>query len=314
MSFKMIREAQVVTSLDAETLAHLKNVKEAMRVDSIASVVEGYRPTESDYQTWLDVVRGYAEEEGMSLRRKQDFMDIAFAVLDNDPLMPAENMKAAIANKLWLLNKVAKHDVDIEGAAKAQEEDEELVDVLASFGNRSVDDKPEMSFDDEMADDAEMSFDDMEGSMHTCPECGCEFTDDDEEHCCDDESLGDSVSGAEEIGPLSTEPSYKQQMPDNFPYGEENEEVEVDEPAVAPTPAKSFMHQAITAPRKHVQNALKGVEADGVAAARALKFPKNPHTDKSMANKAWEKGFKGELKDFLGFNVEPKSTSKQKKK
>lgn len=72
----------------------------------------------------------------------------------------------------------------------------------------------------------------------------------------------------------------------------------------------------LTKPKETLDTALKGVEDEGAVAFHKLQMPKNPHPPKSLAHKAWAKGFKNTLSDVMGFSkvVKPAPKAKAKRK
>jgi hypothetical protein len=77
---------------------------------------------------------------------------------------------------------------------------------------------------------------------------------------------------------------------------------------------RDLFKRAITSPKQHMNDALKGEETAGSEAWKKLMLPKNPHPKDSPAHKAWLKGMKAAAKDSLGIVDKPMSTSKQKPK
>ncbi len=327
MRFSLIAEANLKANTSKDKMDVVLEAARLLNMDPVV-LQESFRPTPEDYQTWLDVVIGYAKDQGVSLRRKNDFMDIAFAVLENDPTAPPYDVQEAIVAKLWSEYKDRKHTTAIDQAAQAQEEEERALDILTVGGEGSpiVDvDSAELSADvdpanigdDEDLDDLDV--DDTE--IETCPNCGEEIV----QHCgCEvrepelpDDDYGEEtnrVAGAETIGQLADRILNKSTgYPDNFPNGEENEEAK--KPASKFRP-QSVLRDVISGPRNELTQELKGIEADGAAAWKAHSLPPNPHPEKSMAAKAWEKGIKNAaLTHFGGTKPEiPKVKPKSKKK
>jgi hypothetical protein len=61
--------------------------------------------TQSDYETWLRVIKEEGDDRSVDLRKRSVFTDIAFEVLDNDPLLDShpvsDKTKSQIVNTLW---------------------------------------------------------------------------------------------------------------------------------------------------------------------------------------------------------------------
>ncbi|TFH07491.1 MAG: hypothetical protein E4H14_08390 [Candidatus Thorarchaeota archaeon] len=70
----------------------------------------------------------------------------------------------------------------------------------------------------------------------------------------------------------------------------------------------------LTKPKETIDTALKGVEDEGAIAFHKMQLPKNPHPAKSLANKAWAKGFKNTLSDTMGFSKVAKPALKKAKR
>ena len=73
MSLKLIKEANVLSTLDAPSLAAYKEIQKATGKETIAEiVVEAFRPTTSDYRKWLKTVVGYARDFNKALKDSGD--------------------------------------------------------------------------------------------------------------------------------------------------------------------------------------------------------------------------------------------------
>lgn len=143
MSLKLIKEAQLNSTISAERKAVLEVLKDVVGVKSLSELMEAFRPSGEDYTKWLEVIAGYAEEEGVPINTKGSFADVASAVLDNDPANPPEEMRAAIINKLWNDHKGAKHTNKVEKIAKAQEDEEAVRNAARSMMGRHRGDENE---------------------------------------------------------------------------------------------------------------------------------------------------------------------------
>jgi hypothetical protein len=127
MSFKLIKEAHTISKIAPEQLGVFEELKTVLGKDSITAVLESFTPADADYAKWLEVIIGYAQDAGTPLKSKADFQDIAFAVLENDPIPVPFEMQEAIVNRLWLNFKATKHDAKIQkiAAARVGTEEEE---------------------------------------------------------------------------------------------------------------------------------------------------------------------------------------------
>ena len=105
-------------------------------------IFETYESNPKDYSKWLDVIVGYAKDEGVKLNNKSNFFDVAFAVLENDPANIDHNLQEAIANKLWIDYKASKQQSKIDRLHKVAREEEQL-----SYAIKRM--KKKNSFEDE---------------------------------------------------------------------------------------------------------------------------------------------------------------------
>lgn len=147
MTFKLIREANTINRLgDKADIA--KKVQQALGIDSIVPVAEAitqspqdYGVTPADYQEWLNAILDIAQEEGINLNKKNDFMDLAHDLLDNDSRVDAlgfgdqqQRAKQNIVKVLWQTYQVSKAHSKVQqtvgGAIRAAHEDEEEVEKL----------------------------------------------------------------------------------------------------------------------------------------------------------------------------------------
>lgn len=108
-----------------------------MGKESARRVVEAYQVTPDDYTQWLEIIKGYAADEGINIRTKAAFADTAFAVLENDPAPLAEDMKEAIVDTLWTHFKAAQQHSKVLKAGRAQEEEEQLKYALRKMRGKT---------------------------------------------------------------------------------------------------------------------------------------------------------------------------------
>lgn len=127
MSLKLIREAQLRTTLSDAEIKALSVIKEAVGASTIVDIVEeSFTPSADDYDAWLRVVVGEAQDRGINLNKRSEFMQLVMDVLENDPAMPPVEMQEAIAQKMWQDYKAAKDEVRINKIAQAKEEEEKV--------------------------------------------------------------------------------------------------------------------------------------------------------------------------------------------
>lgn len=164
MSLKLIREALLRNTLGADKSAMLDVVKKATGMNSILDLVESFVPSAEDYDAWMRVAVEEAQERGINLNKRGDFVSLVMDILENDPASPPLEMQELIANKLWQDYKAAKQEVRIGNVAKAKEEEEKVENarkqITARYAqgptsivttNPSAYDEEEMGISDELA-------------------------------------------------------------------------------------------------------------------------------------------------------------------
>lgn len=136
MSLKLIRDAQLQYSLTEAEVKALSIIKDAVGAPSLAAVYESFAPSADDFDTWMRVIVGEAQDRGINLSKKTDFMKLAMDVLENDPASPPIEMQEAIANKLWQDYQAAKNEVRIHKIAAAKEEEEKVAAAKKQIADR----------------------------------------------------------------------------------------------------------------------------------------------------------------------------------
>jgi hypothetical protein len=345
MSLKLIREANVLSTLDATALAAFKEIQKATGKATIAEiVVEAFRPGPRDYRKWLSTIVGYAKDGGIKINTKNTFADIAGATLENDPANPPVEMHAAIINKLWADYGSSRQHAKVQKLAQSQEDEEfdsvDDIDGIDDLGDTHEPGHRREGDDDDSYDAAgKFGIADRDEDEHehdvTCPECGCKFepeeADDegddelpepeDDEYRDPDDELGSRVGGAERLGKFGKGPDGGHVGDEPLNYQEE-ETVRPASHRRGPMTARvgeevnnpeAIMRRVLTAPKEHMNNALKDIEADGTAAWTAHKLPQNPHAKGSLAFRKWNSGLKKAVKTHFGLDVAP-ATAKPKPK
>lgn len=120
----------------------VKTIVRELGKQSAYRIFEAYDIKPDDYSKWLDVIIGYASDEGIKLNNKSSFFDVAFAVLENDPANIDYSLQEAIVNKLWIDYKASKQQSKIDKLHKVAREEEQL-----SYAIRKM--KKNRSFEDE---------------------------------------------------------------------------------------------------------------------------------------------------------------------
>jgi hypothetical protein len=320
MAFKLIKEAQARASLDPTQLKILETFKKELGVDSITGLMENtYRPTQEDYKKWLDVVLGYAKDSGLNINKKGDFLDIAGAVLENDPLEPPYSMHEAIMNKLWLDFRASKHSAKIEKVARAQEEEERIAQSVQSFAEPQEDDEYDEYADSEIRDMGSSADDASQDEVAWWHE---DMPDQEGDDQFDAEGNMDpngefDVGGKFDAERGAGKRDMARDMEQELAFSDEEsggEGTEASGVAAKPKKKMNMLQTMLSMPKTSINQSLKGVETEGSAAWRQHQLPKNPHPDGSMAYKAWDRGMKKAMKDFMGINDKPVQPVKKKKK
>lgn len=137
MSLKLIREALLHATLSDADIKALSIIKEATGAESIVDLVsESFTPSADDFDAWMRVVVGEAQDRGINLSKKANFMELVMDVLENDPAMPPIEMQEAIATKLWQDYQSAKNEVRINKIAAAKEEEEKVAAARKQIADR----------------------------------------------------------------------------------------------------------------------------------------------------------------------------------
>ena len=126
MSLKLIREAHLASTLSKAELRALSIIKTATSRSLVDMVSEAFTPTADDFETWMRVVVGEAQDRGVNLNKKAEFTQLVMDILENDPVNPPIDMQEAIALKLWQDYKGVKSEVRINKIAAAKEEEEKV--------------------------------------------------------------------------------------------------------------------------------------------------------------------------------------------
>jgi hypothetical protein len=126
MAFKLLQEATHQSKFSDNKKKTIMELEQAVGKEAARRLVEAYQVSEEDYVKWLDVVRGFAKDEGLNIKTKNIFAEVAGSVLENDPAPIDEDMKAAIINVLWAKFKAQLTHSKVEKVSRAKEEEEQL--------------------------------------------------------------------------------------------------------------------------------------------------------------------------------------------
>lgn len=168
MSFNLLTEAIYDARFDPHTKKSIQVLEQTLGKNKARTIIEGYQIKPSDYKKWLGVIKGYAYDEGIRLGTKSLFVEVARAVLENDPAPIDVSMQDAIANALWAQFKAQQQHSKVEKITKAQEEEEQLTYALNRMRGGYEEEEDQMYYRDNMrsgCEDEEQfahQFEDME--------------------------------------------------------------------------------------------------------------------------------------------------------
>lgn len=138
MSFSLIKQALTESKFSPTTRRKIDVLTQQLGKEKAMRIVESFEITPDDYETWLNVVLGYAEEEGININKKSDFMEVAGAVLENDPVPMDIEMQSAVLKTLWNNYKAQQSHSKVQRAVRAKEEEEQLSYALSKLKDRQA--------------------------------------------------------------------------------------------------------------------------------------------------------------------------------
>lgn len=312
--FRLFKEAQLASKLDATELKILETARIALGKESIADLVESFNPDPEQYQNWLRVAAEVAAENGRHWSKREFIEFMLVDVFEHDPIAPPYEMQEVVAEKLWRDYQSARQGARIDKVARAQEEEEALraADEFANSEADSEEDFPQGG--DSVGDAFEPEYSD-DISMTDVP-AGAEV---EFELPPEDEGEGEVTLSDDDIEAIAAR-IVSQLKSDEESFGDDEEvEPEVVAPVIAreeeenSKPKKTNLQQMLSGPRSTITQAQKEIEAEGEAAWKAHQLPTNPHPKKSIAYGAWERGMKRAVKTHFGIDDKPVVQPKKKK-
>jgi hypothetical protein len=106
-----VRNLQEASATELKTAL---NAATALGKTSPLEIVEaagGYAPSDDDYSTWLGVIEGFANENGININVRSNFLELAHLMWENDPVPPPHRAQTKLATALWTMYK-AKREKD----------------------------------------------------------------------------------------------------------------------------------------------------------------------------------------------------------
>ncbi len=134
--FNLLKQAVAESKFSPNTKQKIKALQEAVGVEAAARIIEAYEVSPDDYSKWLEVVVGYARDNGMNIKRKADFQDVAYAVLENDPAMLDQDMQDAVVNTIWANYKAQQQHSKVQKISRAREEEEQLMFAIKKIAGK----------------------------------------------------------------------------------------------------------------------------------------------------------------------------------
>lgn len=151
MKLEMLKMANTKSLISGVDKSIEKVIVESLGESSLESFFENKQITSNDYEQWLDIVKGYAQANSISLSKKRDFVDIAKATLANENI--DSNLLESVTNKLWLDYKSKKQLDKINKIANKAKEDEQFSHALDRFRNPKEKEDKMAGFAPDISDD-----------------------------------------------------------------------------------------------------------------------------------------------------------------
>lgn len=127
MSLSLFQQVVKANSHVSESRSKMvETVSTILGKKSAKKIFESYQVSQDDYSKWLEVVLGYAADEGINIKNKGNFFEVAFSVLENDPVGIDYELQETIANKLWVDYKAHQQHQKVSKVVQAKEEEEQL--------------------------------------------------------------------------------------------------------------------------------------------------------------------------------------------
>lgn len=126
MLLNLLKEAVHESRYSDTKKQTLRTLEETVGKEKARRIVESYKVGPEDYSKWLDVIIGYGRDEGINIKTKAAFQDVAYAVLENDPAPIDQDLQDAVVNTLWANFKAQQQHSKVEKVTRAKEEEEQL--------------------------------------------------------------------------------------------------------------------------------------------------------------------------------------------
>ena len=137
MKLDLIKSAVFESAISKhEEKSNIKEMADMIGMDAAKYIFEAYQASPEDYNKWLDVIIGYAQDEGIKINKKTNFQEVAFAVLENDPAGSFDSdLQDAIVNKLWMDYKAHCQQTKIDKLNRVAQEEEQLAYAIDRMRN-----------------------------------------------------------------------------------------------------------------------------------------------------------------------------------
>ncbi len=144
MSLSLFQQVVKANSRVSESRSKMvETVSTILGKNSAKKIFESYQVSQDDYSKWLEVILGYAADEGINIKNKGNFFEVAFSVLENDPAGIDYELQETIANKLWVDYKAHQQHQKVSKIVQAKEEEEQLEYALKKMKGE-VDDEDDV--------------------------------------------------------------------------------------------------------------------------------------------------------------------------
>jgi hypothetical protein len=137
MKLDLIKNAASQSNHNKYQRGLIESVTNIIGKEKTIAIFESFDITLEDYDNWLSVIRGYASEQGINIKSKTAFQDVAFAVLENDPLVLDEDVQQAVVNTLWQRQKADQSHSKVQQFARQKEEEEQMEYALRKMSGNS---------------------------------------------------------------------------------------------------------------------------------------------------------------------------------
>lgn len=338
MKLSLLSKVLNSCAIASETrLDTFESVSDLLGKESTKRIFETYEVSQHDYAIWLDVIKGFAEEEGINIKLKRNFEEVASSVLENDPAGIDEELQGPIIQKLWLDYRSSLTHDRVNKVVRSQEEEEQLHYALNQMKRKKSDKFNESTFDryddiddydEDYNDEPYDEWDEVDDERYSKSDRYTPKYDKSTENIIsslkdysveDEEQLCKSFKKGCQVKYKKDGNVYTVEIPDGpgdtigvvidgririIPSKELEllSTPEENEEQMSKYKKTSVLHDLLTGEKskEHITKLQKEIENDG-ANAFAIHFsksPRNPYQSKSVAYNAWKRGYESAAKEI----------------